>query len=290
VKRPWMPLNIGEFLQDTAHLSTTEIGAYMLLIMHYWARGGPCPNLEAFRRVTRLTARQWAQSGDVLRSFFGDDLSHGRLDRDLSQVIAKSEVNSANAKRMHEERKRIADERQAIRTTDLRPKTEKDVVVADARERDPARPLSSPLSPERRAAIALGLTFLKAAGFEDYASAPMGWYGVADRAAIWTANGWPEAMIVAETRMVLQRAAGNPPSSIKYFETVFATAAARAAQPTPTINVLPAEQRDVRPNSASGPNRSVGDALSAITRRLEQDDGEAGHSGGDRLVKMLAQG
>lgn len=36
MKRPWMPLYIGDFIADTAHLSAEETGAYILLIMHYW--------------------------------------------------------------------------------------------------------------------------------------------------------------------------------------------------------------------------------------------------------------
>jgi hypothetical protein len=154
-----------------------------------------------------------------------------------------------------------------------------------AEDRPPAKPI---VSPERRAAIALGLAFVQAAGFEDYAAAPMNWYGVADRAAVWIATGWTEAMIVAETKIVANRA--GTPMPLAYFEKVFATAAARAAQPLPIATVKSAETFDVaRPNSTARANRSVGDALTAITRRLEQDDGETGHHGGDRLVQMLAE-
>ena len=110
---------------------------------------------------------------------------------------------------------------------------------------------------------------IEAAGFEDYAAAPMNWYGVADRAAVWIATGWTEAMIVAETKIVANRA--GTPMPLAYFEKVFATAAARAAQPLPIATVKSAETFDVaRPNQPAGANRSVGDALTAITRRLEQ--------------------
>ena len=154
-----------------------------------------------------------------------------------------------------------------------------------AEDRPPAKPI---VSAEKQAAIALGLAFVQAAGFEDYAAAPMNWYGVADRAAVWIATGWTEAMIVAETKIVANRA--GTPMPLAYFEKVFATAAARAAQPLPIATVKSAETFDVaRPNQPAGANRSVGDALTAITRRLEQDDGEAGHRGGDRLVQMLAE-
>ena len=151
--------------------------------------------------------------------------------------------------------------------------------------RPPAKPI---VPPERQAAIALGLAFIQAAGFADYAEAPMNWYGVAERAAVWIATGWTEAMIVAETRIIAKRA--GTPMPIAYYEKVFATAAARAAQPLPIATVKPAETFDVaRTNQPASANRNVGDALAALTRRLEQDDGEAGHRGGDRLVQMLAE-
>jgi uncharacterized protein YdaU (DUF1376 family) len=278
MKRPWMPLNIGEFLQDTMHLSTTEVGAYILLIMHYWARGGPCPNIDAFRRVTNLDNRQWLRSGDVLRSFFNDDLTHNRLDRDLAQVIEKSRINSTNVSKRYKNGSKVVDNSKPIRTTDITPKIDKDVVVVDAGAREPAKPLSEnkqAVSPEKQAAVDLGLVFLKASGFEDYAAAPMNWYGVADRAAIWIANGWTEGMIVAETRMILERAAGGVPASIKYFETVFATAAARAAQPTPIVNVLPAESRNVASTNRRGNLACAFDQLIATARAHEADDGRS---------------
>jgi uncharacterized protein YdaU (DUF1376 family) len=68
--RPWMPLYVADYQADTAHLSTTEHGAYLLLIMFYWTKGKLPDDEEAIRRVTRLTPRQWSHSRDVLRSLF----------------------------------------------------------------------------------------------------------------------------------------------------------------------------------------------------------------------------
>ena len=34
-----MSLHVGDYLKDTTHLDATLHGAYLLLIMHYWAKG-----------------------------------------------------------------------------------------------------------------------------------------------------------------------------------------------------------------------------------------------------------
>jgi uncharacterized protein YdaU (DUF1376 family) len=308
-----MPLDIGDFLQDTQHLNTVEIGAYLLMIMAYWARGGPLPNRDAYRRVTRMTARQWSSSGDLLMSFFGDDLRHRRLDRDLAHLIEKSEVKSANALEQHRKRREAAQGLQDVSTTDLRPKTEKERdVVEEARAREPEtvsvdRPPARPVVPsEKQAAIALGLAFIKAAGFMDYADAPTNWYGVADRAAGWIERGWPEAMITAETKIVTERAGTTMP--LNYYEKVFATAAARAAQPLPIATIREAENVDVvRASSRSGNRGSVVEAGNRLLERqrqleqaaaagipaagrLEQGDTFGSDWGGDGAGRLLPHG
>ncbi|UFW91010.1 hypothetical protein BjapCC829_21710 [Bradyrhizobium barranii] len=150
----------------------------------------------------------------------------------------------------------------------------------------PARPLPST---DKQAAIALGLAFLNAAGFTDYADAPPTFYRVSERAAAWIAAGWSEAMITAETRIVTERAGTTMP--LAYYEKVFATAAARAAQPVPTATIKPAENVDVRPNSRPGNRGSLAEAGARLLerqRRLEQDDGLASDWSSDQSGRLLS--
>ena len=95
----------GDYLADTGHLKPREHGAYVLLIAHYWMNGSLPTDDEVLRRITRLTAREWSRSKVVLRSLFGDNWSHKRIDKELAKAIEKSRVNSANAKRSHSGRK-----------------------------------------------------------------------------------------------------------------------------------------------------------------------------------------
>lgn len=139
--RPWMPFYFSDYLADTSHLSTTEHGAYFLLIAHYWAHGGLPADEAVIARITRMTARQWSRSRDILRSLFGDNWRHKRVDIELKQAIEKSRINSANAKRRHSGR--TADAQRSDTQLQLQPQSEKkeervrgvDVVSREAKPR-----------------------------------------------------------------------------------------------------------------------------------------------------------
>ncbi|ASS57599.1 hypothetical protein CHR56_25285 [Rhizobium leguminosarum bv. viciae] len=84
--RAWMPLHIGDYLADTGHLTATEHGAYLLLIMHYWQNGCLPENERIIARIAKLTPEQWEESRDMLAMLFGPGWTHKRIDAELSKA------------------------------------------------------------------------------------------------------------------------------------------------------------------------------------------------------------
>ena len=87
----WMPLWIGDYLADTMHLSATQHGAYLLLLMAHWRRPEGLPNDPEFLRQTaRCTEAEWNENqnkpglsiAQAMLTFFevkGGKLIHKRL-------------------------------------------------------------------------------------------------------------------------------------------------------------------------------------------------------------------
>lgn len=91
----WMPLYIGDYKADTAHLSTIEDGAYLLLIFHYWRAGCLPKDDGSLARIAKMTAKQWASHKSVILAFFDADLKHKRIDIERQKAIGISEKRRA---------------------------------------------------------------------------------------------------------------------------------------------------------------------------------------------------
>lgn len=95
MSRPWMPLYVADYLADTGHLSAAQHGAYMLLIMHYWAKGGLPDDDAKLCRIARMERDEWEDSRDTLAEFFKDGWRHERIEKELADAQSAYERRAA---------------------------------------------------------------------------------------------------------------------------------------------------------------------------------------------------
>ena len=87
MRRPWMPLYVGDYLGDTEHLSTVQHGAYCLLLLFaYWSRGNLPDDDRQLAHITRMSLRQWRRHRQVLQAFFYDGWKHKRVESELNRA------------------------------------------------------------------------------------------------------------------------------------------------------------------------------------------------------------
>lgn len=94
-KRAWMPLYVGDYLGDTGHLSTTQHGAYLLLMMHYWKKGELPDDDKQLSAITKLPMRIWLDTRETLQAFFYDGWRHKRIDEELYRMEEKTARRAA---------------------------------------------------------------------------------------------------------------------------------------------------------------------------------------------------
>lgn len=100
---PALPLWTDAFLGDTTHLTTIEIGAYMLLLMAAWrSEGTRLPDDDRkLARFARLGPNQWARMKPTMRDFW--EVKDGwwtqrRLTDEASAVRQRREAAAANGR------------------------------------------------------------------------------------------------------------------------------------------------------------------------------------------------
>jgi uncharacterized protein YdaU (DUF1376 family) len=91
MKRPWMPLYVGDYLGDTGHLTTAQHGAYLLLMMHYWRKGELPDDDRQLSKITKLPFKTWCDYRSVLQDFFHSGWKHKRIDAELERMMRVSE-------------------------------------------------------------------------------------------------------------------------------------------------------------------------------------------------------
>jgi uncharacterized protein YdaU (DUF1376 family) len=90
MNRPWMPLYVGDYLGDTGHLTTTQHGAYLLLMMHYWRKGELPDDDRKLSKIAKLPLKTWCEYRATLQDFFYDGWKHKRIEAELQKMMRVS--------------------------------------------------------------------------------------------------------------------------------------------------------------------------------------------------------
>lgn len=92
---PGMMLWTDAYMADTSHLTTTEHGAYLLILMAMWRAGGSLANDDVrLARIAKLTLDKWRRIAPTIREFFtidGEAVTQKRLKLELEIALSKTE-------------------------------------------------------------------------------------------------------------------------------------------------------------------------------------------------------
>lgn len=96
-----MPLYVGDYLADTTNLTAAQHGAYLLLLMTYWHRGGPLPDDNIFLANAAKTSKNlWGYTRKVLEPYFeikDGAWIHKRVEKEILKCCERSAKASQSA-------------------------------------------------------------------------------------------------------------------------------------------------------------------------------------------------
>ena len=106
MSKPWFPFYVGDFLRDTLDMNSEEIGAYVLLICHYWANGSLPIDDRRLSTIARIPLDRWGSICSSLAARFDRNWRHKRIDEELvkteelslKRALAGSKALKTNAK------------------------------------------------------------------------------------------------------------------------------------------------------------------------------------------------
>lgn len=107
MSRPWFPFYVGDYVRDTARLTTEAHGAYLLLMLDYWVNGAPPDDDEVLATITKLPVTIWRKRRSTLIKFFKvkDGVwTHSRIDKEKDKAETVGTANSDKAREAAERR------------------------------------------------------------------------------------------------------------------------------------------------------------------------------------------
>ena len=191
-----MSLHVGDYLKETMHLDSTLHGAYLLFILHLWAKGTLPDDDVQLAMIARMSPTQWRRARPILQAFFCDGWRHERTEKDIAAATenykkyarAGRASGQARAAKKNEHRSNdvsndVGNERpQSFE----QPRTDNQEV----REGDGAR-ARDPVSPE---AFELATAYRKAINVDP--DDPR-WIGLPYTAQVWVARGYNRTVVLA---------------------------------------------------------------------------------------------
>lgn len=275
----WMPLNVGDYLADTGHLSTTEHGAYLLLLMHYWRKRELPTEDRQLAAIAKLQIRIWLEIKPTIQSFFHDGWRHKRVEAEITKRAEVSEKRAAAGSKGGSRKQANASFCSSM-TQSQEPKEDR---IGEARTG------ASSFTDGSKALVGV---LWKALGYKTALEIPPDLAGADWRAIEWEKSGWTADLIEAQARKI------GPGKPLNYYEKVFATEFAKRQAPLPTVQIREAETLEIQCHGRGSQVRQAAN-LSAVARRLAEEGVSFGErpaapslrsipSGAD--VRLLPQG
>jgi uncharacterized protein YdaU (DUF1376 family) len=91
MKHPWMPFYIGDYLANTAHLSRSNHGSYLMMLFHYWVHDGLPTDPQQLMAIAKMTPEEWSGNCHIMAEFFDNKWRHKRMDKELTKAKNISE-------------------------------------------------------------------------------------------------------------------------------------------------------------------------------------------------------
>jgi uncharacterized protein YdaU (DUF1376 family) len=275
VSQPWFPFWVGDYIRDTARLTTEAHGAYLLLILDYWAKGAPPDDNDTLASIARLSPDAWVKLRPKIVPFFCivDGMwTHKRIEKELLSADAKHAKRVAagkeggKAKAKNKQSYSNASPKVGAMPYQSQPQSQLDGGGVEARATALGlvddEPLPAPKGTSLISADAFTIAdeVLAAMGKDPFDPIAV---GAPLMVQSWLNGGWQRETIVAGVKLGMQSRNGDAPGSLKYFEKAIARAHAQLTAPVPKAVVQPGESFNVQ--AAGGRGRS--ESLSDVARR-----------------------
>lgn len=149
---PWFPFHIDKFLSDTLALDGEAIGAYVLLMLHYYAtETPPRDNDRALATIARLPIKTWKERRPEIEALFqirDGAWHHPTIEAQMADAKAKHAMVIARTSAAGQARWANRPPKAAPSKSRVVPKASPELTLSNARAMHDALPEQSPSSGE----------------------------------------------------------------------------------------------------------------------------------------------